>query len=354
MPGSSIVPSLFTPFRAPSALVLQVLVGCGACTGDPSGPDGAPDEPTGRIFFEWIPPGESRPQPWVYDFTAREALRVPIWFDQGAHPHVDTAGTSIVFDGPGFDLAIVSLFDTTDIEIWSDFTFNRKYPRLSQDGRFLAMTREIPGVGEVVDHIDRATQQVLEMARFESQSGLKVIHWFAGADSLLVRVLLGSGTTRYAVARFGGEANPFSLAPAEGAQSLAITNDGSRIALCAPPPPDRPMEERDTRRVEVYDLTRRILIREFVLPHWCGEMAWSPDGRFLAHAPAVLPGRESLLEILDVATGLQTSVIPVVSGASYAASLTWVRATVTVITPETTARVTAWMVPVFAERPPST
>lgn len=129
------------------------------------------------------------------------------------------------------------------------------------------------------------------------------------------------------VVRLGEGASPFMLAPAEGAQSLAITNDGSRIALCAPPPPARPMEERDTRRVEVYNLTRRILIREFVLPHWCGEMAWSQDGRFLAHAPAALPGRENLLEILDVATGLQTSVIPLGSGASYASSMTWVRAT---------------------------
>jgi hypothetical protein len=59
-----------------------------------------------------------------------------------------------------------------------------------------------------------------------------------------------------------------------------------------------------------------------MLPHLVGEVAWSPDGRYLVHAPRIYLGRQSTLEIIDVESGERTVIVPLGPDASY---LSWSR-----------------------------
>ena len=305
-------------------LLAFTLAACGACSGGPSGPGPGPEGPTGRIFFEWIPEGAIGSQPWVYDFREDGASRVPIWFPQARDPSVDTAGTSIAFAPPGTDLVIVSLKDTTQIEVWSMSHPAISQPSLSSDGALLAWVRPVGGQGAAIDLLDRASGEVTLLALFEQMTNLDVVHWFAGGDSVLTRATRNGVPVYHVVQIDGTRTEMFGFAPAFGAWAVAVSADEQWIALGGPRP-GGVLDEAAPYRVEIWDLRRRALRQTIALPHVSGWLAWSPDGRYVAHAPSQLLEKRAVLELLDRTTGERKAIIPGEGFHLGAKELTWIR-----------------------------
>jgi Tol biopolymer transport system component len=305
--------------------LLSLLMGCVGCSQNPVGP-GGPGGPTGRIFFQWRPEGAPGQQPWVYDVRTGDLERVPIWFPRGVHPHVDTAGRFLAFQAPTADLTLVSTTDTTQLTTWGgEMKLRSSYPRLSQDGRYIATHQQQPFSSEI--HVlDRTTNQVERVAVFDDLDAARPIHWFAGGDSLLIQGFLGSGIQDLRVVqRDGSRTSPFTFIAAHQAGSVAITYDGERIAIARPVEPGSSYDDADPRRIVIYDLRRGAFIRGFDLPHNTGAIAWSPDGGFLVHAPFVHVDRQSTLELLDPASGERARLVSVIHENAYAQFPTWTR-----------------------------
>jgi hypothetical protein len=320
----SIVPSFGSSFRTFSVTLLLALAGCGACTGDLSGPGGDREVPAGKIYASWHRPGGSQ-QPWVYDFSTMSWNRVPIWFDQASFPHVDTAGSVIVFNPPGTDLIVMSLDDSTQLETWPMTDPTLYQPLLSRDGKRVIATLNRPQSTEV-RHFDRSTHREQVLGTVEDLSSGNPVHWFAHGDSVLLRGTYGFDWGYFVVALDGSAPRPFGFAPAVGAPYVAISRDDRRIAIGQPEDPTLPDGggEETHFRIAVYDLERRVLLREFVLPHKVGDLAWSPGGEWLVHAP-LTTFRDLTLEILDVETGSRRMIVPYTAGPEFAKALTWIR-----------------------------
>lgn len=295
-----------------------------ACTGNPSGPGDDREVPAGRIYASWLRPGGSE-QPWVYDFETKVWQRVPIWFTRAWRPSVDTAGSVIVFDPPGTDLIIMSLDDSTHLETWPKTEPTLYQPLLSRDGRRILATVNRPQHTEV-RLFDRSTHREQVIGTVEELSSGSPVHWFAEGDSILLRGQRGFDWDYFVVALDGSAPRPFGFAPAVGAPDVAISRDDRRIAIGQPEDPTLPDGGVPGIyfRIAVYDLERRVLLREFVLPHEVGALAWSPGGEWLVHAPPIDLGRENTLEILDMETGSRRMIVPYSAGSEYVKSLTWI------------------------------
>lgn len=199
------------------------------------------------------------------------------------------------------------------------------YPRLSQDGRYIATHQQQPHSSEIY-LLDRTTNQVERIAVFDDLDGARPIHWFAGGDSLLIQGFLGNGIQDLRVVQRNGlRTSPFAFIAAHQAGSVAISYDGERIAIARPVESGSSYDDADPRRIVVYDLRRGAFIRGFDLPHNTGAIAWSPDGRYLVHAPFVHVDRQSTLELLDPANGEREVLVPVVYENAYAQFPTWTR-----------------------------
>jgi hypothetical protein len=245
-----------------------------------------------------------------------------LWFDRADYPHVDNAGKKIAFSAPTGDITTVSLKDTTQIDTWREVGKGRFWPRLSPDGNLLA-THAVLVQGSQIWVADLGLRQDRLVAMFPEVSGARALFWFPGGDSLLIGGSKPSGERTYQVIQVdGSRVGLFDFPPAVGAFHLAITNDGKKLALGVPRPAEGPYEEADLYRIAIYDLEHRRFLKEFMLPHWVGEVAWSPDGRYLVHAPRIDIGRQSTLEIIDVETGERNVIVPLGPDAS---SLSWTR-----------------------------
>jgi hypothetical protein len=101
----------------------------------------------------------------------------------------------------------------------------------------------------------------------------------------------------------------FDFTPAYGALALAISPDERWIALGGIRP-DGVFDETATRKIEIWDLRERARRRIMDLPHVVAFLAWSPDGRYLAHAPAQGTEKRAVIELFDRTTGEQQTLIP--------------------------------------------
>jgi WD40 repeat protein len=281
--------------------------------------------PSGRIYASWHRPG-GRQQPWVYDFQTNGWARVPIWFAHADQPHVDTAGSTMLFAPPTNDLIMMSLEDSTQLETWPKSQPVFYQPRLSQDGGRVVASLTAGQSSDIL-LFERTSRRETMIAQLDGVLAASPVHWFAGGDSLLLRGSVNSSWRYFVIGTDGSTPRLFNFTPAVGAPIVAITNSGNRIAIGHPVDPSHPNpdgEENDFR-IAVYDLVRGALLREFVLPHKVGDLAWSPGGRWLAHSPVVGSLRQVTLEILDVQTGERRTLVPLSAGPEYARSLTWIR-----------------------------
>lgn len=305
--------------RLPRA-VLSILPLFTACA-SPSGP-GGDSGPTGRIFFQWIIPGDpgARPQVMVVPAAGGTPERVPIWFLDANNPTVDTAGSLVAFMAPGSELATVSPNDSSIFRRVSQVQ-HRSRPRISLDGRHVAMIFSPPlGANAEVRLIDLAsgTERVAGvLPNFipGATPEYRVYAWFPGGDSLLVGALDGLLYRYYVVQSYGSRVESFQFAPALGARPLALSNDGRLLALSGTP--------RDSTGtiVEIWDLERRVKLDELQMAFEVDEIAWSPNSRYLVYSPAGLGPLTSGLFVVEVATGVQTPLLPPAN--TYAAYPSW-------------------------------
>lgn len=287
--------------------ILSFLTACAS----PSGPGGGASGPTGRIFFQWRLPGDpgGRPQVVVIPGAGGTPERVPIWFLDADNPTVDTAGSVVAFMAPARELATVSPDDSTIFRrIGKDSIRTR--PRLSLDGRYVAMITSPPlGANAEVRLIDLASGAervagVLPNFLPGSTPEYRVHAWFPGGDSLLVGALDGLVYRYYVVQRHGSRVEPFQFAPALGARPLALSNDGRLLALSGTP------RDSTGRMIEIWDLERGVKLDGLEMAFEVVEIAWSPDSRYLVYSPAGLGPLTSGLFVVEVATGVQTPLLP--------------------------------------------
>src|SRR5690606_27429824 len=159
---------------------------------------------------------------------------------------------------------------------------------------------------------------------FERLTNLEVVHWFSGGDSVLARGT-SNGVAIYHVAKMDGSlVIIFGFTPAYGAWTVAISRDEQWIAVGGPRPGGF-LGEALMNRVEIWSLRRRAQRGTVALPHDVGWLSWSPDGRYLAHAPSQSPEKLSVLELLDRATGERQILVPGEVLNLGDSSLTWIR-----------------------------
>jgi hypothetical protein len=232
----------------------------------------------------------------------------------------------MVFSPPGNDLVVMSLDDSTRLETWPMTEPTLYQAFLSRDGTQVIATLNRPQRTEV-RAFDRTTRREQLVGTVEELSVGSPVHWFAEGDSVLLRGEHAFDWDYFVIGLDGTTPRPFGFAPATGAPYVAISRDDRWIAIGQPEDPTQPDGggEETHFRIAVYDLERRVLLREFVLPHKVGDLAWSPGGRWLAHAPVVGSLRQVTLEILDIQTGERRTLVPLSTGPEYARSLTWIR-----------------------------
>lgn len=306
----------------PRVLTIGLLVAA-ACSGSPAGPGGG-NGPTGRIFFQWILPGDPRGRPQVVVIPASGGTpeRVPIWFLDADNPTVDSAGSIVAFMAPGYELATVSPNDSTIFQRVSREDY-RASPRISPDGRQVAMIyTPALGANAEVRLIDLASGDqrvagVLPNVLPGYTPSYQVYAWFPGGDSLLVGTSLGLLFKYLVVQTDGSRVTPFDFIPALESEYLALSLDGRLLAVSGTP--------RDTtgKTIEIWDLSRRAMVKEIPVTFPVWGLVWSPDDRYLAYAADERGPATSALYILDVASGGETAMLP--PSNFYASSLSWTR-----------------------------
>lgn len=306
----------------PRVLALGLLLAA-ACSGSPTGPGGG-NGPSGRIFFQWILPGDTRGRPQVVVIPAKGGTpeRVPIWFLDAINPTVDTAGSIVAFMAPAYELATVSPNDSTIFHRVSQ-NINRSRPRISLDGRRVAMIFSPPlGANAEVRLIDLATKSERVVGVLPNfipgyTPEYRVHAWFPGGDSLLVGARFGLLFGYFVVQTDGSRVTPFDFIPALESDELALSVDGRFMALSGTP--------RDTtgQTIEIWDLSRRAMVKEIPVTFRVSGLVWSPDERYLAYGADERGPATSALYILEVANGIETPMLP--PSNFYISYLSWSR-----------------------------
>ena len=306
-----------------SRAVVGILSFLAACA-SPSGPGGGDGGPTGRIFFQWILPGDpgGRPQVVVIPGAGGTPERVPIWFLDANNPTVDTAGSLVAFMAPGAELATVSPSDSTIFRRVSQVE-HRSRPRISFDGRHVAMIFSPPlGANAQVRLVELSSGAerlagVLPNFLPGFTPEYRVHAWFPGGDSLLVGARFALSFGYFVVQTDGSRVAPFDFSPAAESDELALSVDGRLMAISGTP--------RDTtgKTIEIWDLVRRTLVKELPVSFPVSALAWSPDGRFLAYAASERGPATSALYVVDVMAGVETAMLP--PSNFYVSYLSWTR-----------------------------
>lgn len=297
-----------------AATVALTLFAIPACSGTPSGPGAGESGPTGSIYITGrigvnadrqvyrvsVPDGR-------YEQVAIPYYTVNPWFD------VDHDGSGLLFIPPAPKVAWMPEFDPdrlVELPVQPGYRYS---PWISPDRHSIASIMVEQFIPRQIRIFDMGTGVERIIGTMPDNGGWGIDHWFAGGDSLLVSWAGYLGRPEYYIAQADGSGiTPFDFPLARHAQRLRISPDESRLAISQPRISDALGYATDT--IQVYDISPPRLVLSLGTRDQAGGIAWSPDGRYLAHIggePYIEDGEltSATLEIIDVETGERTPLI---------------------------------------------
>ncbi|HET9064760.1 MAG TPA: hypothetical protein VFN22_02915 [Gemmatimonadales bacterium] len=312
-----------------AATVVLTLLALSACSGTPSGPGAGGGGPTGSIYITWNAEGDARPQ--VYRVSVPdgnyEQVVVP-YHSIGPDFDVDHDGSGLLFQPPAPKLAWMPGFDPSRL-VEPVKNGYRLSPRISPDLNSIASVIVEQFIPREIRILDMRTGVERLIGTMPRDGGYSLDHWFAGGDSLLVSWSGFLGRQEYYIAQADGSGvTPFDFPLERHASYLAISPDERRLAISNPRISDSLGYATDT--IQIADINPPRLVRSLGLPYRVGQLAWSPDGRYLAHIGAgsyIEDGKTTVrvLEIIDVESGERTALITIQDPGTFARRVRWAR-----------------------------
>lgn len=309
------------------------LLAVSSCSGTPSGPGPGTGGATGSIYISWrMPDTLVDTDMQVYRVSAAdghiEEVAIP-YYTLSPDFDVDQDGSGLLFRPPAPKIAWMPGFDPSQLVEPVQRSY-RQSPHISPDLNSIASIVVQQFIPRQIRILDMGTGVERVIGTMPDNGGWRIDHWFTGGDSLLVSWSGYLGRQEHYVAQADGSGiTPFDFPLARHAIYLAISPDESRLAISTPQISDSSVGYvTDTIQVVALDPPR--LLKSFGLPYRAGPIAWSPDGKYLAHIKTGVYSEEGyltfpVLEIIDVQTGERTPLVMDHVPGSSAWNVKWAR-----------------------------
>lgn len=297
-------------------LLIWLLLPLLGCSGVPTGP-GPGDTLSGTVYFIWEPEGATSNQVYRLDLPDGQPVMMNLGYHAVLSVAVDRNNRGLVAVVPGFNLLYWPQLDPARAEYLASGDI-RHDPAINWDGTRVATIRFEPAKPAEVRVVDLDQHIEYSLGDLPDNELWYQLRWVGKGDSLLVSHDAGPRNLWYTLKDYTGALTRYPFEVTDAADEVTVSPDGKWLALSRP---GDVVTGKLTNTIRVYSIATGGLELDLALPYPAFALEWSPDSRFLLHAPPVdtNPARP-VLEVIDPFTGHRQTLI---AGSTAVKSLNW-------------------------------